>query len=74
MQGKVADYIPELSKANPMHLGLCIKTPDRQSIEYGDVLETMDLYFRRCSLSVTARSLEHLSREMHLHIFGSENV
>jgi len=37
MQGKVADYIPELGKANPVYLGLCIKTPDGQSIEYGDV-------------------------------------
>ncbi len=37
LQGKVADYIPELGKANPVYLGLCIKTPDGQTIEYGDV-------------------------------------
>ena len=37
LQGKVADYIPELSKANPVYLGLCIKTPDGETIEYGDV-------------------------------------
>ena len=24
LQGKVADYIPELGKANPVHFGLCI--------------------------------------------------
>ena len=28
LQGKVADYIPELGKANPVHFGLCIKTED----------------------------------------------
>ena len=37
LQGKVADYIPELGKANPVYLGLCIKTPDGKTIEYGDV-------------------------------------
>ena len=37
LQGKVADYIPELSKANPVYLGLCIKTTDGQTVEYGDV-------------------------------------
>lgn len=37
LQGKVADYIPELGKANPVHLGLCIKTTDGKTVEYGDV-------------------------------------
>jgi glutaminase len=37
LQGKVADYIPELGKANPVYLGLCIKTPDGRDIECGDV-------------------------------------
>lgn len=37
LQGKVADYIPELSKANPVYLGLCIMTTDGQTVEYGDV-------------------------------------
>ena len=37
LQGKVADYIPELRKANPVYLGLCIKTTDGQTVEYGDV-------------------------------------
>lgn len=36
-QGRVADYIPELGKADPAQLGLCIKTLDGQTIEYGDV-------------------------------------
>ncbi|MBO4915127.1 MAG: glutaminase A [Oscillospiraceae bacterium] len=37
MNGRVADYIPELGKANPVYLGLCIKTPDGKTVEYGDV-------------------------------------
>ena len=36
-QGKVADYIPELSKADPNALGLCIFTNDGQSVYCGDV-------------------------------------
>ena len=36
LQGKVADYIPELGKANPVHFGLCIKTEDGRHIEFGD--------------------------------------
>lgn len=27
-QGKVADYIPELAKADPSHLGICLMLPD----------------------------------------------
>lgn len=61
MQGKVADYIPELSKANPMHPGLCIGT-------YGPSLD------EKGNSIGGGRALEHLSREMHLHIFDSENV
>mgnify|MGYP002308976454 CR=1 FL=1 len=30
LQGKVADYIPELGKANPVHFGLCIKTEEQK--------------------------------------------
>ena len=30
LQGKVADYIPELGKANPVHFGLCSKTVVRK--------------------------------------------
>ncbi len=37
MQGRVADYIPELGKANPVYFGLCIMTPDGGRVEYGDV-------------------------------------
>lgn len=35
-QGKVADYIPELSKADKNHLGLCVYTCDGQMVESGD--------------------------------------
>lgn len=35
-EGRVADYIPELSKANPDWFGLCIATRDGQVYEVGD--------------------------------------
>lgn len=35
-EGKVADYIPELSKANPNWFGICIATRDGQLYEVGD--------------------------------------
>ena len=43
LQGKVADYIPELGKANPVHFGLCIKTEDGSQ--------------QHCNISVKKRSL-----------------
>lgn len=36
LHGRVADYIPELRKANPAHFGLCIKTLDGTALEFGD--------------------------------------
>ncbi|MBQ1619638.1 MAG: glutaminase A [Oscillospiraceae bacterium] len=36
-QGAVADYIPELAKADPNKLGLCIFTNDGQKVFCGDV-------------------------------------
>ncbi len=36
MDGHVADYIPELSKANPSHFGICIATRDGHVYEVGD--------------------------------------
>lgn len=36
MQGKVADYIPELTKANPNWFGICIATRDGHVYEVGD--------------------------------------
>ncbi len=35
-EGKVADYIPELFKANPNWFGICIATTDGQVYEVGD--------------------------------------
>lgn len=34
--GKVADYIPELAKADPSHFGICIATRDGNLYEVGD--------------------------------------
>jgi len=36
--GKLADYIPELTKANPVHFGICIATVDGYVHEMGDSL------------------------------------
>ena len=36
LEGKVADYIPELSKANPVYLGICVKTVSGETVEFGD--------------------------------------
>ena len=57
-QGAVADYIPELGKANPAHLGLCIKTPDGQSIEYGDVERRFTMQ-SICKVVSLATALQH---------------
>jgi glutaminase len=35
--GAVADYIPELTKANPDWFGLCLVTADGQRFEFGDI-------------------------------------
>ena len=37
--GEVADYIPELSRANPEHFGICIATRDGFVYEVGDSAE-----------------------------------
>lgn len=36
-QGRVADYIPELGKADPNALGICLYTKDGQKLACGDV-------------------------------------
>ena len=36
-EGKVADYIPELAKADGNDFGICVKTLDGETIEFGDV-------------------------------------
>jgi len=58
LQGKVADYIPELGKANPVFFGLCIKTPDGQSIEYGDVEKRFSIQ-SICKVVSLATALQH---------------
>ena len=58
LQGKVADYIPELGKANPVYLGLCIKTVDGQDIEYGDVEQRFTMQ-SICKVVSLATALQH---------------
>lgn len=58
-QGRVADYIPELDKADPGQLGLCLKTIDGRTIEYGDVERrfTMQSICKVVSLAVALQSM-----------------
>jgi len=41
--GKVADYIPELTKADPNWFGLCLVTADGQRFEFGDIEQTFTI-------------------------------
>ena len=58
LQGRVADYIPELAKANPVYLGLCVKTVDGQTIEYGDVEQRFTMQ-SICKVASLAAALQH---------------
>ena len=58
LQGRVADYIPELGKANPVYFGLCIKTTDGQTIEYGDVEQRFTMQ-SICKVVSLATALQH---------------
>ncbi len=80
-QGKTADYIPELGKADPSRFGICVRTTDGQSYEYGDTdfRFTMQSISKIVSLAAAlddkgnsiggGYALEYLSRKMRLHIF-----
>lgn len=78
-QGRVADYIPELGKADPGQLGLCIKTLDGQTIEYGDVEPrfTMQSICKVVSLAAALQSVgeekvfAHVSMEPSGDAFNS---
>lgn len=78
-QGKVADYIPELGKANPRQLGLCIKTIDGQTTEYGDIEQrfTMQSICKVVSLAAALQSVgeetvfSHVSMEPSGDAFNS---
>ena len=43
MDGKVADYIPELSKADPHWFGICNATRDGHVYEVGDTRQTFTI-------------------------------
>jgi glutaminase len=43
MDGHVADYIPELSKADPRHFGICIATRDGHVYEVGDTRQSFTI-------------------------------
>jgi glutaminase len=62
--GEVASYIPELSKANPDHLGISILSTNGQWFEYGNT----DTPFTIQSIS------KPLTYGMALEIYGAEEV
>lgn len=55
--GKIADYIPDLSTANKNHLGICIIDTSEEIVIAGDVEDVLDVYFKQCSIEVTAIDL-----------------
>ena len=78
-QGKVADYIPELGKADPNQLGLCLRTMDGAALEYGDVEQrfTMQSICKVVSLATALQSVgeekvfSHVSMEPTGDAFNS---
>ena len=62
LQGKVADYIPELGKANPVHFGLCIKTEDGRHIEFGDSERRFTIQ-SICKIVSLAAALQYIGEE-----------
>lgn len=62
LQGKVADYIPELGKANPVHFGLCIKTEDGRHIEFGDSEHRFTIQ-SICKIVSLAAALQYIGEE-----------
>lgn len=62
LQGKVADHIPELGKANPVHFGLCIKTEDGRHIEFGDSEHRFTIQ-SICKIVSLAAALQYIGEE-----------
>ncbi len=63
-QGKVADYIPELAKADASHLGICVVDPAGQLFSSGDY-----------EVPFTMQSIGKVfSLLMALEVFGQEKV
>ena len=77
--GRVADYIPELGKADPGQLGLCVKTVDGQTAACGDVDQrfTMQSICKVVSLAVALQTVgeekvfAHVSMEPSGDAFNS---
>jgi glutaminase len=70
-EGKVADYIPELTKANPDWFGLCVTTVDGQVFAYGDTEQSFTIQ----SISkpfVYSLALEQHGRDYVLEHIGVE--
>jgi glutaminase len=58
-EGKLADYIPELTKADPNWFGLCVATADGQVFSYGDFEQPFTIQ------SISKPFVYSLALEMH---------
>jgi glutaminase len=68
--GKIADYIPELSRASPSWFGIAVVTIDGQTFEYGDVEQPFTIQSMSKPL-VYGLALEDHGRE---HVLGRVGV
>lgn len=69
-QGKVADYIPELSKVDRDQVGLCMITKDKKMISAG----AYDTYFTMQSMSKVIPLILTLEENSHDHVFNRVGV
>ena len=65
-EGAVANYIPELAKANPSNLGVCIRTEDGRIYETGD----FDIPFTMQSISKTFSLILALQTAGYEYLFS----
>ena len=65
-EGAVANYIPELAKANPSNLGVCIRTADGRTYETGD----FDIPFTMQSISKTFSLILALQTAGYEYLFS----
>jgi glutaminase len=70
-EGRVADYIPYLGKANPCHLAVCLRLMSGETVEAGDVEETFTMQSISKVLAL-AVALQDLGEEVVFDKVGME--
>lgn len=72
--GEIATYIPELSKANPQHFGLCVVTKNGQVFESGDSKELFTIQSISkpftYGMALEALGQEHVSKHVGVEPSG----